>query len=218
MLSKTILEKIYTERFNETSAYRLKVWVILNRYFFSKYIDKKSTVLDLGAGYGEFINTVDASKKYAMDLNPETMAHLLPKVNGLSQDCSQPWKIGEPLDVGFSSNFLEHLESKNLLIETLKNAHRALKPGGKIVLVGPNIRYTNGAYWDFLDHHIPLTEKSLQEALTLVGFKVEHSVDRFLPYTMQDKREAPLFLIRLYLALPFIWRFFGQQFLVVARK
>ena len=218
MLSKTILETIYTERFNETSAYRLKVWVILNRYFFSKYIDKKSTVLDLGAGYGEFINTVDASKKYAMDLNPETMAHLLPKVNGLSQDCSQPWKIGEPLDVVFSSNFLEHLESKNLLIETLKNAHRALKPGGKIVLVGPNIRYTNGAYWDFLDHHIPLTEKSLQEALTLVGFKVEHSVDRFLPYTMQDKREAPLFLIRLYLALPFIWRFFGQQFLVVARK
>jgi hypothetical protein len=84
--------------------------------------------------------------------------------------------------------------------------------------MGPNIRYVGGAYWDFWDHHIPLTERSLSELLETNGFKVERAVSRFLPYTMANQREMPLAVIKLYLRLRFAWRFRGGQFLVVGRR
>jgi hypothetical protein len=56
------------------------------------------------------------------------------------------------------------------------------------------------------------------EALRLAGFSIEVAIPRFLPYTMSGKKEAPIWAIRAYLALPFVWRFIGKQFLVVARR
>ena len=48
-------------------------------------------VLDLGCGYGEFINQVRARRKIAMDLNPDAPSHLAPGVEFLHQDCSVRW-------------------------------------------------------------------------------------------------------------------------------
>ena len=98
------------------------------------------------------------------------------------------------------------------------HAFTALKPGGRLIALGPNIKAVPGAYWDFFDHHVMLTEQSLREALELTGFTTEKCVARFLPYTAVGKSEAPLWMIRLYLKLPIVWRFFGGQFLVVARR
>ena len=84
--------------------------------------------------------------------------------------------------------------------------------------MGPNIRFVGGAYWDFWDHHLPLTDAAMAEALSVEGFQVEECVDRFLPYTMVNKRRSPLLLVRLYLQMPGLWRLWGKQFLVVARK
>src|SRR6185369_3970947 len=68
------LQRIYHARFEKTAAYRRKVWSVLLPDFFQQYVDPAGTVLDLGAGYGEFINQVQCGKKYAMDLNPGTKA------------------------------------------------------------------------------------------------------------------------------------------------
>lgn len=84
--------------------------------------------------------------------------------------------------------------------------------------MGPNIKLVPGAYWDFWDHYIPLTESSLSEALENRGFRVERKESALLPYTMAGKRPAPLPLIRIYLALPILWHLIGRQFLVVAVK
>jgi hypothetical protein len=81
--------------------------------------------------------------------------------------------------------------------------------------MGPNIKYLPGAYWDFWDHYVPLTEASLKEALITRGFTVDVCIGRFLPYTMSDGRRYPLALLRAYLRLPLAWRFLGKQFLVV---
>jgi hypothetical protein len=35
---------------------------------------------------------------------------------------------------------------------------------------------------------------------------------------MSAGREYPVFAVRAYLSMPFVWRFFGKQFLVVAQK
>jgi SAM-dependent methyltransferase len=176
-------------------------------------------VLDVGCGYGEFINQVQGPTCYAMDLNPEAGRHLHASVEWLKQDCSQPWPLQEnSLDLVFSSNFFEHLPDEQSLLRTLQEAYRCLRPGGRLIALGPNMTYVGDAYWDFPDHYLALTESSLGAALQTTGFTLERVIPRFLPYTMSDGRRYPLFMVRLYLRMPITWRFLGRQFLVMATK
>ena len=213
------LQRIYRARFSETAAYRKKVWQILLPQFFQRFVEPTDAVLDLGCGYGEFINEVRCGKKFAMDLNPDTRGYLDHSVQFLEQDCSTRWPLGSnSLDVVFSSNFFEHLPDKVALGRTLDEIFRCLVPGGHLIAMGPNIRYLPGAYWDFWDHHLPLTDASLSEGLTNRGFELVKCVDRFLPYTMVRKCQYPDVFLRLYLKIPLAWRLLGKQFLIVAKK
>ena len=212
------LKKTYARRFDR-HEYRNLVWRTLVDDVFSKYVPSDGSVLDLGCGYGVFINAVHCRTKYAMDLNPASREHLDPAVRFLEQDCSAPWLLdSNSLDSVFTSNFLEHLPSKQSISKTMAEAYRCLRPGGRFVAMGPNIKYVPGAYWDFFDHHMPLTELSIQEGLELAGFRCEEVIDRFLPYTMVGGPEYPIAFLRLYLRIRPAWRFFGKQFLVVGVK
>jgi len=97
--------------------------------------------------------------------------------------------------------------------------HRVLKPGGRFILMGPNIRYLAGRYWDYFDHHVPLSDASICEVLLLKGFRLAHVEPRFLPYTVKGTRLRWRWLIEAYLSLrPLSSRIVGKQFLVVAAK
>jgi len=212
------LETIYRARFAGKTEYRRHVWEVLAAYF-GQWIPREGSTLDVGAGYCEFINQANGSTKYAMDLNSDVQSHANPEVTVLLQDCSEPWLLPEgALDVVFTSNFLEHLPDKAAVRRTFVQAFRCLKPGGRFIALGPNIKYAPGAYWDFFDHYVALTEWSLAEGLSNCGFSIERQIDRFLPYTMSQGSQPPVWMLRLYLRLPFVWRFFGKQFLVIARK
>ena len=216
---QTELQIQYAHRFTPLEAYRDRVWRILTAKFFQKLIPADSTVLDLGCGWGEFINNIVATKKYAMDLNRDAADKLAHGIEFLCQDCSAEWQLADDsLDIVFTSNFFEHLRSKDDLKSTLEQSWRCLKPGGTIICLGPNIKYLPGSYWDFWDHYLPLSELSLKEILDILGFDVTRCVPRFLPYTMVGQRQPSLKLVRLYLKLPLMWRFFGRQFLVIAQK
>lgn len=213
------LSRVYARRFRDAAAYRQQVWRVLTAEFFQAFVPADATILDLGCGYGEFINHIAAARKFAMDLNPDARGHLAPGITFLEQDCSQKWGVPEGvLDVVFTSNFFEHLPDKPALAATLLEAFRALKPGGRLVAMGPNIKFTQGRYWDFWDHHVALTELSLTEVLEVSGFQVERKEPRFLPYTMVSGPRYPVFFLSLYLRLPLLWRLKGEQFLLVAVK
>jgi SAM-dependent methyltransferase len=213
------LQRIYERRFRDSAEYRQAVWRVLIEEAFVRYIRPGDTVLDLGCGYGEFINQVTCKTKYAMDLNPEAPRRVAAGVQCLLQDCSTKWPFQDnALNLVFTSNFFEHLPDKDALGRTLDEAYRCLAPGGHLIAMGPNIKYLHGAYWDFWDHHLPLTEDSLREALSNRNFKVEKCVGKFMPYRMDNTRRHPLFFVRTYLRLPLAWKFFGKQFLVVASK
>ena len=153
-----------------------------------------------------------------MDLNPTTREQASEEVTVLSQDCAAPWPLANAaLDAVFTSNFLEHLPDKATLRVVLSHALRCLRPDGKFIAMGPNIKYVPGAYWDFFDHYIPLTELSLAEVLMDEGFDIVYQVARFLPYTMSGGRQYPIWMLRQYLAMPWAWPFFGKQFLIVAQ-
>lgn len=215
----TELQSIYEHRFTSMLQYRNEVWRTLTSAFFQKYVRPTDVVLDLGCGYGEFINHIHCRTKYGMDLNPRSPEFLAQDVHFLQQDCSTRWNLPDAsLDLVFTSNFFEHLPDKLALRNTLREAHRCLKAGGRVVALGPNIKFVQGAYWDFWDHFLCLTEASLGEGFENNGYRVVESHARFLPYSMVNAPQFPVALIRLYLGLPVLWRFFGRQFLVVAEK
>ncbi len=214
------LEELYRSRFDPNEDYRRAVWGVLVADFFSRFIPHGAAVLDLGCGYGEFINVVKAPTRFAIDMNPAAKERLAADVQFFLQDSSKPWDgiREDSLDVVFTSNFIEHLPDKASVGRTLREARRCLKPGGRFIALGANIKHLGGHYWDFWDHQIPFTENSLAEGLRANGFSIDLSVGRFLPFTMSSGRRYPLVFVKLYLALPFLWRLFGRQFLVVARK
>jgi len=218
-IKSEMLKREYRLRFAHIKEYHNAVWKILCSEYFSRYIPDNSRVLDLGAGWGEFINNIKAAEKYALDLNPETKERLSTGVVFLNQDSSCPWQI-EPgsLDVVFSSNFLEHLPSKDRLECTILEANRRLRDDGLIICLGPNIKYIPSAYWDFWDHCIPLSDRSVSELLKMNGFHIDLCIPRFLPYSMSTGRTPSLFLVKLYLRLPWLWPLMGKQFLIIGRK
>lgn len=176
-------------------------------------------VWHFGSGTSLITNNATARVKYAMDLNPDVHQRAAHDVTVLQQDCSDPWPLPEgTLDAVFTSNFLEHLPDKAAVSTVLSNAYRCLKPGGRFIAMGPNIKYIPGAYWDFFDHYVELTELSLAEALSNTDFEIEKTVARFLPYTMSQGNLYPTWVLRLYLAMPAAWPIFGKQFLVIGQK
>lgn len=122
------------------------------------------------------------------------------------------------MDVVFTSNFFEHLPDKASLGRTLDEVKKALRPGGRLIAMGPNVKHVPGEYWDFWDHYLPLTELSLGEALENRGMRIERSIGKFVPYTMARGTQPPAVLLKLYLRMPWLWLFFGRQFLVIAAK
>ncbi|MGO9596808.1 MAG: SAM-dependent methyltransferase [Isosphaeraceae bacterium] len=169
--------------------------------------------MEVAAGYCEFINNIPASKK-AADLNPETRMHAAHDVIFHHTAAEQ---LGEvvPLDYfdsTFMSNFLEHCRTREQVLAVLSGVYEALKPGGCVLILGPNFRCCPREYYDFFDHHLALTEKSVAEALELAGFNVEVAQPRTLPFTFRSRLPSWPWLVWLYLQLPWLWRFFGAQF------
>jgi SAM-dependent methyltransferase len=213
------LQRIYGVRFSGLEAYRTSVWRVLVAQFFSQWLRPSDAVLDLGCGYAEFINNITVARKFAMDLNPSAREYVGAEVRFIEQDCSAHWPLDDQsLDVVFTSNFFEHLPSKQALQATLLEARRCLKPHGRLIAMGPNVKFLSGEYWDFFDHQLPLTELSLSEVLIMTGYQVERALAKFLPYTMSRGFQPPIWALKWYLRLPFAWRFFGKQFLVVGQR
>lgn len=214
------LEKLYRHRFEESELpAKLAIWRILCDDFFARYVRPTDVVVDIGAGYCEFINNIRAGRKIAVDLNPRVREFAHQGVQVINESCTALASLPDAsADVVFMSNFLEHLPSKQMVFETLAEARRLLRPGGRLMILQPNVRLLPGAYWDFFDHHTPLTERSLVEALTLLDMDIQRVIARFLPYTTKSALPQSPALVRLYLRLPWAWWLLGKQSFVLAAK
>lgn len=214
------LADLYRIRFERDFLPRKReIWRVLCKGFLQGFIKPGATVVDVACGYGEFINNIKAGTKIAVDLNPDTKSHLDSDVEFHALSAGEISAIGENrADVLFTSNFLEHLPDKEALNGFLEQVLSVLKPGGRFLILGPNLRYLPGEYWDFYDHHLGLTHLSLSEALELKGFWIDKCIDKFLPYTTQGALPTHPLLVKLYLMFPLAWRLLGKQFFIVATK
>jgi ubiquinone/menaquinone biosynthesis C-methylase UbiE len=215
-----MIDKIYQARFDPaTIAAKRKLWNVLVEQFLYRYVPTDAAVADIGGGYCEFINAVRCQKKYVVDLNPDVKSYADPDVEIIMSDASEISALPDAsLDVAFASNFFEHLPSKEVLFEVLAEIRRVLKGGGKLLIIQPNIKYAYREYWDFIDHHLPLTENSLGEALIATGYQVAECVPRFLPFSVSSSPSRSIRLLKLYLKMPLAWKLFGKQTFMVGVK
>ncbi|UPG95356.1 class I SAM-dependent methyltransferase [Luteibacter aegosomatissinici] len=211
------LQTLYRGRFPEADlAKKNAIWRVICRTFLCRFVSTTDTVVDVGAGYCEFINNIDAASKIAVDLNPDVRRFASADVTVINESCTSIATLqAASVDVVFMSNFLEHLPDKQLVLDTFIEAHRILRAGGRILILQPNIRFVGGEYWDFFDHHTPLTDRSLVEALQMTGFRVTTCIPQFLPYTTRSALPQHPLLVKLYLHVPFIWRLLGKQAFVI---
>jgi SAM-dependent methyltransferase len=215
------ITNIYRHRFDESDLeFKAATWKILCAEYFEKWIRPTDTVVDLGAGSCEFINTVNAAKHIAVDLNPDTKAAAADHVEvHLSRSDDMAEIDSSSVDVVFTSNFFEHLPDPDALLATLNECRRVLTADGTLMILMPNIRYVKGRFWDYIDHRLPLTHDGVVEGLELTGFRADKVVPRFLPYTVRSKYgAAPPWTLKLYLRMPFLWRVLGAQMYIVARS
>lgn len=219
-ISQSETQRLYRLRFSERDRQaKAAVWKILVEDYFQRWVSAEDTVLDLGCGYGEFLNHLHCARRIGVDLNPDSPEFLHPGIEfhpGSVVDLG--FLPAESVDVVFTSNVLEHLADKDEVEQLLREARRVLKRGGHLIALGPNLRFLPGRYWDFWDHLVPITDRSLSEVLQNLDFAVADGVPRFLPYTTRCGLPKAGLLVRLYLRVPLAWRFFGGQFLVRARK
>jgi SAM-dependent methyltransferase len=213
--------EIYRHRFQESLLERRHaVWKVLCESWFQRYIPTGARVLEIGAGYCEFINNVQAATRVAIDVNPATRHHAGAGVVVHEIAAEQLTDRVRPgsFDVAFMSNFLEHCGSRDQVLLILRNLAQALKPGGRIMILGPNFRFCYKHYFDFFDHTLALSEKAIVEALRLAGFEPEVVRPRTLPFTFGGRLPSWPWLVGLYLRMPWVWPLFGAQFFVVARN
>ena len=194
---------------------RSVLWKTLSQYFFQRYIKKTDSVLELGAGYCDFINNIKANDKYAVDLWSHFPECASGEVKTYVQSVTDlSFLPDHSIDFVFASNLFEHLE-QNDVARCLVELNRVLKTTGRLAILQPNFRYAFKHYFDDYTHQSIWTDVSLGDFLSAQGFSIEKCWPRFLPLSIKSK--FPVFgcLIRLYLKSPF--KPLAQQMLIIAK-
>ena len=210
------LDQLYEGRFNDReSIAKFEIWREIVAYL-SRWIDPDEGVLDVACDRGYFVRWVRARERWASDIRD--MRDSLPAdvrfvhASGLELESV----VGEQrFGTIFMSNYLEHLFSRDVVVEQLRVAAQLLRPGGRLIVLQPNIRLVGQRYWDFIDHHVALTDQSLVEAAELANLKTVKVISRFLPYSTKGRLPSSPLLVRAYLRFPPAWWLLGKQTLYV---
>lgn len=191
------------------------LWQSLWRYRFSTMVRPTDCVLDLGAGYGSFINQVTARRRIALDAWEDFPAHLAPGIEyHVGSVTDLEFLEDGAVDFAFASNLFEHLTRDELAL-VLQALHRKLSADGTLTIVQPNYRYAFREYFDDFDHKSIWSHVSLADFLTANGYDVFLVEPRFMPLTVKSRLPVSPLLIRAWLASPF--KPIGKQMLVRAR-
>ncbi|HRH26902.1 MAG TPA: class I SAM-dependent methyltransferase [Parcubacteria group bacterium] len=210
-------DKYYKSRYvwNED---RTVVWKEIVRYL-EKYIPKDGTILDIGAGYCDFINNVDSKNRIALDYSPDLNKYAKEEIIQINSSVTDMSKVvSNTVDVVFASNLFEHLTDAELET-TMGEVKRVLKKDGRLILMQPNYRLAYKTYFDDHTHKKVFSDTSLETFLLSHDMEIELKKAKFLPFSLKSRPSIiPVFpmLIRAYINSP--WKPFAGQMLFVSKK
>jgi cyclopropane fatty-acyl-phospholipid synthase-like methyltransferase len=192
-------------------------WQAIARHLQS-WIPAQAAVLEIGAGYCDWVNSVKAARRVAIDIWPELPRHTAPGVEPLVLDIARDLGTltAGSFDTVLASNVFEHF-APDVVPTVVADVARVLKPGGRLLIVQPNFRLAWRAYFDDYTHRSIFTDVSLPALLRAQGLSIDLVQPRFMPYSMRHSR-LPItsWLVTLYLKSPL--KPMAGQMLVVAAK
>jgi ubiquinone/menaquinone biosynthesis C-methylase UbiE len=198
------------------SEKRVILWKTLSSCFFQKYIPENSAVLELGSGYCDFINSIRAKRKVAIDISEDMRKFASSEVDFICGSIVDLTLFEDnEFDIVFSSNVFEHLDQEEVSL-CFKQIFSKIKKDGLLIILQPNFRYAYSEYFDDFTHKSIWSHVSLSDFLILHGFSVVKKYPKFLPLTIKSHLPTWPFLIKLYINLPI--KFFGKQMLFIAKK
>ena len=108
------------------------LWKTLCRRYFQPLIAPDACVLELGAGYGHFINNIRCARRIAIDQWAGLKKHLAPDVEAKICNVTDLSSVEDgSVDFVFASNLFEHLRQDEFAI-VLQQVRTKLKPGGTL--------------------------------------------------------------------------------------
>ena len=190
------------------------LWKTLCDAYFQHLIHEDATVLELGAGYGHFINHIRCRQRIALDSWEGMTRYLRADVVAHIGDATDLSIIPDrSIDFVFASNLFEHLTQRDFGI-VLAQVRSKLKNTGSLNILQPNYRYAYREYFDDYTHVSVYSDRSLSDFLQAHGYRVTDCHPRFLPLTVKSRLPVSPTAIRLYLLLPI--KPFGKQMLIRA--
>jgi SAM-dependent methyltransferase len=190
------------------------LWRTLYHHCFSRLIAETDCVLELGAGYGHFINQVSAKKAIALDAWAGFVDYLRPGIETHVGDVTDlSFLPSSSIDFAFASNLFEHISQDDFSI-VLAQLKRALTPAGTLNILQPNYFYSYREYFDDYTHCTIYSHVSICDFLQANGYRVIDCQPRFLPLTVKSALPVWPLLIRLYLCSP--WKPMGKQMFIRA--
>ena len=192
---------------------RRAVWRAIVRYVTRDAADV-GTLVELGAGYCDFVNQFPARRKIAFDLNPEMRRWAAPDVDlRIENALLLPGVAERSVDLVFASNFLEHLDAA-ALAELLPRVRSVLSARGRLLLIQPNHRRCAEHYFDDPTHVTIFDDENIAGWLSRFGLRVVHLDPGLLPFSMSSRLPKSELLTALYLRSPL--RPLAAQMYVVA--
>ena len=191
------------------------LWQSLWRYYFSNLISPNDCVMDLGCGYGSFINAVTARRRIAVDVWPEFPRFLSPGIEAVVRPVTElDFLVDRTVDFAFASNLFEHLTQVEFR-EVLEGLRNKLTSRGTLTILQPNYRYAYREYFDDYTHSTVYSHVSICDFLASNDYEVIEARSRFLPLTIKSRLPVSPLLIHCYLASPF--KPMGKQMLIRAK-
>ena len=184
------LDVRYSERERPYTDYPSKLTAHLTEEYLRGY--RGSSLLDLGCGRGEFLHGFAELGFRAQGFDrsrPERPRFSEPVVVGDYEQSGLPFADGQ-FSVLFNKSVFEHVRDISSL---LRECHRVLAPGGRMVSLVPDWTAQWRHFYDDWTHVRPFTMTGLRECIQSHGFEVREAVRfRQLPWLWQRPYLGPL--------------------------
>jgi len=152
------------------------------------------SVVDLGCGIGALFSYLGLERSIGVDLSEDGLRLTrirFPRVPLITGSAEAPPLRVESTDVIVMQHVVEHLRDFD---RSASAWYRALRPGGRLVIVTPNADFVDPTVYDDPTHTHIFDRHDLRDALRRAGFEIRCTKTLGLPWFRRPR------------ALPGVWR------------
>lgn len=164
---KNYIDLVYSEKLRPVTDFPFYL-----AEYFVKRLNLKGSILDVGAGRGEYIKAfkdlgldakaVDVCKTDSTFLEDEDI-----EVKIMEKGATLPYPDNS-FDIVFSKSVIEHLWDSEF---HMSECHRILKPGGQFICLTPDWQTQMKIFYSDHTHKKPYTKLGLKMSFLQAGFK-----------------------------------------------